>query len=612
MGGILSTANTHVQHVLYKNNNIVQEISTVANYTKVSCDRYVRQPYFEPNSYMVLPDIKEESDDLRIITTGVPYCSKNSAESPYHSDNAPVDGWQEEYPFLDDNGKPVLDANGHPVITTRTFPGAFAYYGTEHSPQQLAQLVSFTTCGRMYKNGGYLLTVDNSPAQSELEYPYDVPSVNTRLVDYELFRLPENGFNAYDLPVINSEHEDASFYHVSLRREFTFVFRREIYQPFIPSDEPLNPDSTSFFLGDVQPTFFYLDGFAYKPFLKSFPETILLCRMTVKQSTISFPDNGVMPIMRSYVVDPMKTSSIAANLSFVRELDYLELLDSMGAEDKPLVELQEDAFKYAPMWFQWYQAAPLKMAAGVAFTDAKGGKYPTYGKVPRIEPGYGCSVPFVYSGHPSESMLMPLRFVWDVPQKSDVSEPVISSDYTPPSDYLLIYPYVNDGTLRSYENNPSHYPLVRFECEFLTPESPTHVEVIPAWQNMSEVPTKDDLGKSRFPSIKPNSTVDYTPEVFYNELDAMKGSFFAPVMPKHVLLEGKLLADGRYEVLDVIELPFSYHELPYPLYKLCYKRKIKYLRFTIMSIYMSMDKYPNELYTHLYFPKMDFFTKPEN
>jgi len=85
-----------------------------------------------------------------------------------------------------------------------------------------------------------------------------------------------------------------------------------------------------------------------------------------------------------------------------------------------------------------------------------------------------------------------------------------------------------------------------------------------------------------------------------------------PIMPHCVLLEGKLRPNDRWEILDSIELPFTYDSLPYLLYRLAYKRKIRYVRFTIMSIYMGLDEYPNMKYTHLYFPKMDFFTNPKS
>jgi len=201
----------------------------------------------------------------------------------------------------------------------------------------------------------------------------------------------------------------------------------------------------------------------------------------------------------------------------------------------------------------------------------------------------------------------------------DVSTDERNAVGDPPSDFLMIYPYVrrNDDTksLVSYETKPSHYPLVRFECEFIKQETPTHVEVIPAANaNRDGVEWSNERQRlNSFPSLNISSASNpignHTPDNFYNQ---SQGNGRAPIMPRHVLLEGKLRADDRWEMLDVIELPFSYHELPYPLYKLIYQRKIKYIRFTIMSIYMSMQSYPSLFYSYLYFPKMDFFTKPEN
>jgi hypothetical protein len=282
------------------------------------------------------------------------------------------------------------------------------------------------------------------------------------------------------------------------------------------------------------------------------------------------------------------------------------------------------------------------MTRDVVFTDARNGIYPTQGKVLRVKPGSGCAVPFLYSGHPSTSMLIPLRLVWDVNSDS-------YNEHSPPSDFLMIYPYVNtkENQLFSYEGNPSHFPLIRFECEFTNSETPTHVEVIPAanatrdgidWQNEQQKLTQ-------FPSLKSERgmydlpTLDLTPDDFLAEVHTSSrnssdyesnATTKIPIMPRHVLLEGKLKQGDKWEILDEIELPFSYYTLPYPLYRLTYKRKIKYVRFTVMSIYMSLETrygvyssyngswyyyddlapYPNLLYSHLYFPKMDFFSKP--
>jgi len=256
-------------------------------------------------------------------------------------------------------------------------------------------------------------------------------------------------------------------------------------------------------------------------------------------------------------------------------------------------------YRYAPLWFQWYRAAPLSMTREVVFTDAKSGVYPTQGKVIRVKPGSGCKVPFVYTGHPATSMLIPLRLVWDVLNKDGSS---VGS--APPTDFLMIYPYVNnkkDDTV-SYEGSASHYPLIRFECEFNRVETPSHVEVIPAANAPKDGEEWEKQQKlTVFPSVEQDA------DVF---LGSLHSEVKAPVMPRHVLLEGKLRAGDRWEVLGMIELPFSYR-LPYDMHRLTYKRKIKFVRFTVMGIYMGMDGYPNLKYSHIYFPKMDFFTMPE-
>ena len=121
---------------------------------------------------------------------------------------------------------------------------------------------------------------------------------------------------------------------------------------------------------------------------------------------------------------------------------------------------------------------------------------------------------------------------------------------------------------------------------------------------------------SMFPSLRSSGSTfsnDLTPDQFITAAgNSSASNKRVPVMPRHVLLEGRMNTSERWAVLDVIDLPFSYHSLPYPLYRLCYKRRIKYVRFTVMSIYMSLANYPNLLYSHLYFPKMDFFAKPES
>jgi hypothetical protein len=252
------------------------------------------------------------------------------------------------------------------------------------------------------------------------------------------------------------------------------------------------------------------------------------------------------------------------------------------------------------------------MTRDVVFTDARNGIYPTKGKLFRVEPGSGCAVPFVYTGHPSTSMLIPLRLVWDVVKEIKTSDE--------PSDFLTIYPYVERGALISHVGKTSHFPLLRFECEFTNAETPTHVEAIPAanasidgeaWKNETQKLTK-------FPFMSGYNLSPVSSERF---LQLCSPSYYYygnydighnPIMPQHVLLEGKLNEGDRWEILDVVELPFTYHSLPYPLYRLAYKRKIKFVRFTVLSIYMSMTGYPNKHYTHLYFPKMDFFTNPKS
>jgi hypothetical protein len=147
---------------------------------------------------------------------------------------------------------------------------------------------------------------------------------------------------------------------------------------------------------------------------------------------------------------------------------------------------------------------------------------------------------------------------------------------------------------------------------------PTHVEVIPA---MNATIDGDALPKerlTRFPFIARYTGTNFTlanADTFLGMITTPSDSGSThnnPVMPHYVLLEGKLKPDDRWEILDAIELPFTYDLLPYPLYRLAYRRKIKHVRFTIMSIYIGLDGYPNIKHTHLYFPKMDFFTNPNS
>ena len=67
------------------------------------------------------------------------------------------------------------------------------------------------------------------------------------------------------------------------------------------------------------------------------------------------------------------------------------------------------------------------MARDVVFTDANNGVYLTKGKLQRVATGSGCAVPFGYSGHPSTSMLIPLRLVWDV--NTDMKIKINSPNY---------------------------------------------------------------------------------------------------------------------------------------------------------------------------------------
>ena len=601
MGNIVSISNTRTKHVLSKNEGVLHEIGSVSNYTRVGCDRYVRQHYYDQTTKMVLPVINRvEFDGLRLITSDE---TTNAPVGMTSEVTAPIHGHQYTH-------------ETHGQVET---PGAFAYFGESGNITNQNKIISFTNRGNFY--GDALGSgSDRNYNERFFYYPPNGTTSTYNPNDFEalLCQLPPDGFNVYDLTVINNEHVNPSFYHVSLLRELEFVFHREIYPPFrpylipVPNSYPTvyvpvfgdaNLKSTYEFIGDVAPQFFYLDGYAYRPFPRSRPDTAVLYRPTLDRLT-DFSATGCtistdrMPMMYSYTHSPVKTTAIAANLSFIP-----------GADKR---EEPEEIYRYAPVWFQWYSAAPLAMTRDVVFTDAKNGVYPTKGKLLRVELGSGCVVPFVFSGHPSTSMLIPLRLVWDVMKDYESSDK--------PSDFLTTYAYVSDDkkSLISYAGKPSHFPLLRFECEFLHNETPTHVEVIPA---MNATMDGDALPKERltkFPFIADNNFTLVDADSFLAMCSSSYGSGLGygsvdnnPIMPHRVLLEGKLKANDRWEILDSIELPFTYDSLPYPLYRLAYRRKIKYVRFTILSIYMSLENYPNMKYTHLYFPKMDFFTNPK-
>jgi len=542
MGNIVSISNTRTRHVLSKNEGVLHEIGSVSNYTRVGGDRYVRQHYYDQVSKMVLPVINDiEFDGLRLIvsdeTTNAPVGMSGEVTAPIHGHRY------------------VHSVHGY--VETR---GAFAYFGESKNIVNRHKLVSFTNRGNFYAGG-------SGSGQRFYHYPPNgtiTEYYNFEDIDALLWRLPSEGFNVYDLTVIDNEYEHPSFYHVSLLRELNFVFHREVYPPFRPHLIPVSNNwgvahmpafgdsrlnSTYDFIGNAAPQFFYLEGYVYKPFPRSNPDTIVLYRPTLVYDDLFDSSTmgctvpiGRMPMMYSYTHQPVKTTAIAANLSFVPDADK--------RKDPEVV------YRYAPVWFQWYCAAPLVMTRDVVFTDAKDGVYPTKGKLLRVEPGAGCAVPFSYSGHPSTSMLVPLRLVWDV------FKDYKSSDK--PSDFLITYPYVNDDkkTLISYEGKSSHFPLLRFECEFLRNETPTHVEVIPA---MDAVMDGDTLSKERltkFPFMADSNFTLVDADSFLTVCSFSSGSGSGssfdvmadnnPIMPHCVLLEGKLKADDRWEILDSI------------------------------------------------------------
>jgi len=83
----------------------------------------------------------------------------------------------------------------------------------------VGRLASFTNGGRLNEYFGYFIESDYySRWYSDL-------------FDTELHYLPDDGFNVYDLSVINHERGLPSFYHVALMRDFDYIFHREVYPP---------------------------------------------------------------------------------------------------------------------------------------------------------------------------------------------------------------------------------------------------------------------------------------------------------------------------------------------------------------------------------------------
>ena len=120
-----------------------------------------------------------------------------------------MDGWEQKW--TDESG----------FVKTTRFSGAFAYYGNGPIDantgiptnvtylSQRDQLVSFTNRGRFSNYEYYLFStvshdLPNSFYPTERQLLYGEYS---RLVDFELYRLPADGFSVYDLPLINSQHE---------------------------------------------------------------------------------------------------------------------------------------------------------------------------------------------------------------------------------------------------------------------------------------------------------------------------------------------------------------------------------------------------------------------